>query len=152
MVHGNDGCADKIFRSYVLHSCTKPDPLTTYEGSYCNEEVDYFNAINWDTATYHELVEGMEGWIIHHPKTTIYLISHLFRMLILDRELPANIAADNHVEHLKGRLLDKKVSTLLSKGQNKRSSRLGVSSKRPKIPRKVYSKVRNRAETKKERH
>ena len=27
----------------------KPNPLTTYEGSYCDEDVGYFNATDWET-------------------------------------------------------------------------------------------------------
>ena len=52
----------------------KPNPLTTYEGSYCDEDVGYFNATDWETATYWDYVEGQEGAIICGSKTKHYLI------------------------------------------------------------------------------
>ncbi|MEO9821126.1 MAG: hypothetical protein ABJ370_13310 [Paracoccaceae bacterium] len=98
----------------------KPSPLTTYDGSYCNEDVDYFNATDWDTATYYDYVEGMEGAIICSSRTKAYLIPKLFQIVLLRRFGVASDGAENNLStELEFWPIDEEVERLLNFSQKK---------------------------------
>lgn len=73
----------------------KPNPLATYEGSYCDEDVDYLNTTDWETATYWDYVEGQEGAIVCGAKTKAYLIPRLFKIVLLRRHGAASEGAED---------------------------------------------------------
>jgi hypothetical protein len=102
---------------HAFRSMQKPEPLTSYEGSYDDEAVDYFNAVDWENATYQDFADGEEGWIISAPATYAYLTPHLLRILILQLSGKYEGAVDNIAEPLESRLIDSDVSDLFSDRQ-----------------------------------
>ncbi len=95
----------------------KPSPLATYDEAYDFEEVDIFNEIDWECATYSDVVKGMEGLIVCPPKTKVYLLPRLFRMVLLRQHGTSHDAVDNLSEHLKAWPLETEVENRLSEGQ-----------------------------------
>ena len=102
---------------HAFRSMQKPEPLASYKGSYCNEEVDYFNAVDWQNATYQDFNDGLEGWIICAPATSAYLTPYLLRMLILRLSGKYEGAVDNIEVHFESRLSDSDVSDLFNSEQ-----------------------------------
>lgn len=107
----------QLYEAFALFE--RPDPLTTYQGSYCDEEVDVFNGLNWEKATYAELVNGMEGAIICPPQTKAYLLPRLFKMVMLRRSGKSDHAVDNVSMQLEAWPVDPEVEALLSQDQRK---------------------------------
>lgn len=97
----------------------KPSPLTTYEGSYFNEEVDIFNELDWEEANYSDVTDGMEGIIICPALTRLYLLPRLFKMVIMRRSGRYEGAVDNLAAELEAWPVDPSVEDLLSAGQKK---------------------------------
>ncbi len=95
----------------------KPIPLTGFEGSYCDEEVEVFNRLDWEAATYLDVVDAMEGFIICPADTKLWLLPRLFKMLILQRSIDANNAVDNLASDLESWPIDGDVERLLSEAQ-----------------------------------
>ena len=95
----------------------KPVPLATYEGSYCDEEVDVFNSTDWEYATYSDYLDGEEGAIICPPITKVYLLPRLFRMVMLRQHGKTNGAVDNLAITLETWPVEEDVECLLSDGQ-----------------------------------
>ncbi|MEM9393815.1 MAG: hypothetical protein AAGA38_08160 [Pseudomonadota bacterium] len=107
----------QLYEAFALFE--RPDPLTTYQGSYCDEEVDVFNGLNWEKATYAELVNGMEGAIICPAQTKAYLLPRLFKMVMLRRSGKSDHAVDNVSMQLEAWPVDPEVEALLSQDQRK---------------------------------
>lgn len=97
----------------------RPDPLTTYEGSHCNEEVDVFNRLDWEEATYSDFVDGMEGAIICPALTRAYLLPRLFKMVMIRRSGKTDDAVDNVSVELKVWPIEASVEILLNNDQRK---------------------------------
>ncbi|SMX24520.1 hypothetical protein [Boseongicola aestuarii] len=97
----------------------RPDPLTTYQGSHCDKEVDVFNSLNWEEATYSQMVDGMEGAIICPPRTKAYLLPRLFKMIMLRRSGKSDDAVDNLSMQLESWPIDREVDALLTEDQKK---------------------------------
>jgi hypothetical protein len=97
----------------------KPTRLTSYEGSCCDEEVDVFNELNWEEATYSDVVDGLEGLIICPEITKVWLLPRLFKMVMLRRSGTTDDAVDNLSATLKGWPIEPSVEVLLSDGQKK---------------------------------
>jgi hypothetical protein len=95
----------------------KPDPLTTYDGSYWDRGVDVFNSLDWENATYSDFAEGGEGAIICPALTKVYLLPRLFKMLLLRRSGRSDDAVDNLSIELESWPVDPDVEALLSEGQ-----------------------------------
>ena len=101
----------------AFHKAPKPAPLSKFDGSHCDEEVEFFNRIDWDDATYKDFVDGIEGWIICPESTVVYLIPRLFKMLILGRSNPQNSAVDNLSGDLESRVAENNISERLNEDQ-----------------------------------
>jgi hypothetical protein len=97
----------------------KPAPLTSYQGSYCDEEVNFFNELNWEEATYSDVVDGLEGLIIYPEITKLWLLPRLFKMVLLRRSGTTDGAIDNLSSTLREWPTEASVEVLLSNGQKK---------------------------------
>ena len=95
----------------------KPSPLATYDEAYDFEEVDIFNEIDWESATYSDVVKGTEGLIVCPPITKVYLLPRLFRMVLLRQHGTPHEAVDNLSEHLEVWPVEAEVERLLDDGQ-----------------------------------
>lgn len=113
-----DNVLKQLYDAFAL--VERPEPLTTYQGSHCDEEVDVFNSLNWEEATYSDVVDGMEGIVICPPRTKAYLLSRLFKMVMLRRPGQSDDAIDNLSIHLETwRPVEPDVEALLSAEQRK---------------------------------
>ncbi len=104
----------------AFSAMVKPVPLATYYGSNCDEEVDSFNATDWREATYYDVVEGMEGFVICGSKTKAYLLPMLFKMILLNRYGAAEEGAEDNLSmELENWPIDEEVGSLLNLHQKK---------------------------------
>ncbi len=95
----------------------RPLPLATYEEGYDFEEVDIFNEIDWECATYSDVVKGMEGLIVCPPVTKVYLLPRLFRMVLLRQHGTSHEAVDNLSQQLRTWPMEAEVERLLTDSQ-----------------------------------
>lgn len=95
----------------------KPSPLATYDEAYDFEEVDIFNEIDWECATYSDVVKGTEGLIVCPPKTKVYLLPRLFRMVLLRQHGTSHEAVDNLSQQLRTWPMEAEVERLLTDSQ-----------------------------------
>lgn len=97
----------------------KPVPMATYAGSYCDEEIDVFNSLDWEEVTYSDLALGFEGVIICKAPTKVYLLPRLFKMVMLRRSGTSEGAVDNVAIHLETWPVEEEVEALLGKAQKR---------------------------------
>lgn len=98
----------------AFSSVEKPEPLASFEGSYCDEEVEVFNRLDWESATYSEFLSAQEGAIICGASARLYLLPRLFRMVLLRRHGTTNGAVDNLSSQLETWPLEEDVQSLLT--------------------------------------
>ena len=84
-----------LMRLYnAFRDIPKPEPLATLKHSYCHEEVDVFNAINWEAVTFGDYTDGHEGWIVCEPPTVAYLLPRLFRMIFQEHTKKTGLCSE----------------------------------------------------------
>ena len=111
---------DKIVAELAtaFRDTVKPTPLTTFVGSQDDDEVRYFNALDWDVATYADFNRGLEGWIVCGLDARLYLLPKLLRMLVLRRHGQTDDAVDNIMIELQPELEKKNgISSMLTPDQ-----------------------------------
>ena len=95
----------------------KPSPLATYDEACDFEEVDIFNEIDWEFATYSDVVKGTEGLIVCPPITKVYLLPRLFRMVLQRQHGTPHEAVDNLSQELSTWPVEAEVEHLLTDSQ-----------------------------------
>ena len=86
----------------AFYDVPKPEPLASLWGSYCHEQVEVFNKLDWEEVTFDKYMAGYEGWIMSQPATVTYLLPRLFRMIF--EEHPENEAIHNVTQDVEFRL------------------------------------------------